>query len=495
MISIVVVNQLSDWNFDIPDVEVVTSRSYLADSRYSELRNVRVYNLCRSHRYQGLGYYVSLLAEARGHRVFPSITTMQDIKSQTIMRVISDELDEQIQKSFAKLKSKEFVLSVYFGENVAKQYEKISKQLYNLFQVPLFKAHFIYNKKWILQNISSIPLNEIPVHHKPYFVQFAKTYFAKKRIHPIKKTKSIYDLAILINPEEKYPPSDKKAIGLFTDAAESLGFRTKLITKDDFSRIAEFDALFIRETTAVNHHTYRFARRASAENMVVIDDPVSILKCTNKVYLAELLKKSKIAIPKTMIVHKDNKEMVLSELGLPCVLKQPDGSFSTGVIKINDSETLEKELDNFINRSELIIAQEFTPTEFDWRIGILDKKPLYACKYFMAKNHWQIYNWHASKQSVTGSYETLPIKKVSQEVIDIAVKAANLIGDGFYGVDVKTLKDGRVVVIEVNDNPTVDHGIEDAILQDKLYFTIMQYFLDHISMKKNPGLQPLTGAR
>src|ERR1700733_4722341 len=132
MLSIVVVNQLADWNFDMPDVEVVTSRCYLTDSKYSELKNVRIYNLCRSHRYQGLGYYVSLLAEARGHRVFPSITTMQDIKSQTIMRVISDELDELIQKSFKKLKSTEFDLSVYFEQNVAKQYEKISKQLYNL---------------------------------------------------------------------------------------------------------------------------------------------------------------------------------------------------------------------------------------------------------------------------------------------------------------------------------------------------------------------------
>lgn len=492
MISLVVVNQLSDWNFDLSDVDVVTSRAYLTDAQYSEIRNVRVYNLCRSHRYQGLGYYVSLLAEARGHRVFPSITTMQDIKSQTIMRVISDELDEQIQKSFVKLKSKQFVLSVYFGENIAKQYERISKQLYNLFQVPLFKAHFVFNKKWILQNISSIPLNEIPAHHKPYFIDFAKTYFAKKRIASLKKIKSVYDLAILVNPEEKCPPSDKKAINNFIDAAECLGFRTKLITKDDFSRIPEFDALFIRETTSVNHYTYRFARRASAENMVVLDDPESILKCTNKVYLAELLKKSKVPIPKTMIVHKDNKDKVLDELGLPCVLKEPDGSFSTGVIKINDSSALQEQLEKFINRSELIIAQEFAPTEFDWRIGILDKKPLYACKYFMAKNHWQIYNWHASKKSVMGSYETFPLAKVPLEVVKIAVKAASLIGDGLYGVDVKQLADGRVVVIEVNDNPNIDHDIEDKILQSGLYLTIMQYFFDNILTRKNLKVSALS---
>jgi len=487
MISIVVVNQLTDWNFNIPDLEVVTSRCYLSDSKYSELRNVRVYNLCRSHRYQGLGYYVSLLAEARGHRVFPSITTMQDIKSLTIMRVISDELDELIQKSFAKLKSQQFDLSVYFGANVAKQYEKISKQLYNLFQVPLFRAHFIFNNnKWILQNISSIPLNELPEHHKPYLVRFAKKYFSKKRIYPAKKNKSIYDLAILVNPDEQNPPSNKKALSYFVDAAELLGFRTKLITKDDFSRIPEFDALFIRETTAVNHHTYRFARRASAENMVVIDDPESILKCTNKVYLAELMKKAKISIPKTLIVHKDNRDVVKPILGLPCVLKQPDGSFSNGVTKINDVEALEEELDKYINRSELIVAQEFTPTEFDWRIGILNNTPLYACKYYMAKNHWQIYNWHASDQSMRYGVhnEAVPIHRVPFKILEIALKAAGLIGNGFYGVDLKEFE-GRVMIIEINDNPSIDYGIEDVLLKERLYEKIMHNFLELIIQKKN----------
>lgn len=487
MISIVVVNNANDWNFNVPDLQVISSRCYLTDSKYSELRNVRVYNLCRSHRYQGLGYYVSLLAEARGHRVFPSITTIQDLKSQSIIRVISDELDELIQKSFAKLKSKEFELSVYFGKNVAKQYDKLSKQLYNLFQVPLFKAHFVFHKKWILQNINPIPLNEIPEHHKPFLVEFAKSYFSRKRIHPYKKSQSIYDMAILINPEEKVPPSNKKALAMFVEAAELLGFRTKLITKDDYHRIPEFDVLFIRETTAVTHHTYRFARRALAENMVVLDDPESIVKCANKVYLAEVLKKAKVPIPNTVIVHKDNKDDVISQLGLPCVLKQPDGSFSNGVIKVDDMETLKGELEKFINRSELIIAQEFTPTDFDWRIGILDKKPLYACKYYMAKNHWQIYNWQGEKHSVMGGDEAVPIHEVPDEVIDVALKAASLIGDGFYGVDLKQF-DNRVLVIEINDNPSIDHGIEDSVLGEKLYLSIMQYFLDRIVMKKNQQL-------
>src|SRR3990167_7816272 len=154
MQSIVVINKPKDWKFQIQDVEVVSAKAYLTDLKYSEISNLRVYNLCQSYRYQGIGYYVSLLAEARGHRSFPNITTMQDLKSQSIIRIISDELDKLTQRSLIRLKSTHFILNIYFGNNPSKQYENLSKQLYNLFQAPLLRAHFVFeDEKWQLQNI------------------------------------------------------------------------------------------------------------------------------------------------------------------------------------------------------------------------------------------------------------------------------------------------------------------------------------------------------
>jgi len=484
MHSIVVVNKPKDWNLHIPDVEVVSAKAYLTDSKYSEIRNARVYNLCQSYRYQGLGYYVSLLAEARGHRSIPNITTIQDLKSQSIIRIISDELDKLIQRSFARLKSSHFILNIYFGKHPSKVYENLSKQLYNLFQAPLLRAHFVYeDEKWQLQNISPLPIHQIPEHHKPHVLEFAYAYFAKKRIRAVNVSRPTYDLAILLNPDEKAPPSDKKAIKYFIEAAEEEGMRAKIITKNDYSRIPEFDALFIRETTAVNHHTYRFARRALAENIVVLDDPASIVKCANKVYMAELLKKANIPIPKTVIVHKGNTEELLQTLGLPCVLKQPDGSFSNGVVKVNDMVTLEDELEHFFSQSDLIIAQEFMPTDFDWRIGVLDKKPLYACKYYMAKDHWQIYDWHPGRRMKDGAHETIPIEKAPPKIVKIAQRAASLIGDGFYGVDIKQ-SGNNVMVIEINDNPSIEAGVEDLVLKEELYAQVMKYFLQRIKTKK-----------
>ncbi|MEJ8802290.1 RimK family protein [Pontibacter sp. H249] len=484
MRKIVVVDYLKDWDAAIEDIEVIEAQSYLTDTNYTDIRNARIFNLCRSYRYQSAGYYVSLLAEARGHKPIPSVTTMQDLKSPTIVRAITVELNELIQKSLSSLRSKSFTLSIYFGQNVAAKYEKLCKQLHDHFQAPLLRAQFIYKDEWVLQSISQIPINEVPDSHQSYLTRFAKAYFTRHRFSGARITRKTYDLAILVDPEEQEPPSDKKAIQQFMDMADTMGFYVEQITKDDYRRLPEFDALFIRETTSVNHHTYRFARKAFADGLVVIDDPVSILRCTNKVYLAELLTKAKVPTPKTMIIHKDNREEVEAALGLPCVLKKPDSSFSQGVVKAKTTECLQKNLDEMLADSELIIGQEFLPTDFDWRIGVLDKQPLYACKYYMAKGHWQIYNWEGKKQDTSGDVETVPFEDVPFVVLHTALKAANLIGDGLYGVDVKEI-DGKAYIIEVNDNPSIEAGCEDKILKKELYASIIKSIKRRIDNHKN----------
>jgi glutathione synthase/RimK-type ligase-like ATP-grasp enzyme len=486
MSILIVVNQPTDWSLHIPGIQLVLARDYLTDPKYSEQRGLKVFNLCRSYRYQSTGYYVSLLASARGHKPLPSISTIQDMKSQTIVRFVSDDLQELIQAGLTPIKSREFTLSIYFGANLARRYDRICSHLFKLFPAPFLRAKFVYNEgeqSWQLQNIRPIAASEIPADHHDFVVEMANDYFAGRRSGPARKAPSRYSLAILVDPAEEEPPSDEKAVQRFVKAAEAIGFDVELIEKDDYGRLAEFDALFIRETTSVNHHTFRFARRATAEGLVVMDDPVSILRCTNKVYLAELLARRRIATPRTLIVHRDNIDQVQPQLGLPCILKAPDGWFSKGVKKVDDSTSLRDEVDRMLDRSDLIIAQEYLPTDFDWRIGVFDRRPIFACKYYMARGHWQIIKRGANNESDYGRVETLPVQMAPQTVVRTALRAANLIGDGFYGVDLKQV--GRkVFVIEVNDCPNVDAGNEDAFLKDDLYYQIMSVFMRRIEHQK-----------
>jgi glutathione synthase/RimK-type ligase-like ATP-grasp enzyme len=485
--TLIVVDDPGQWPLDIPGVERVPARSYLTDPRYLELKGAEVYNLCRSYRYQSIGYYVSLLAAARGHKPSPSVTAVQDLKSQTIMRIASDDLQDIIQKSLESIQSKEFVLSIYFGRNVAKRHDRLAGQLFKLFQAPLLRANFVIGEKsgkWSLSNMRAISASDIPPEHHEFVLEVAGEYFSGKRRRIARKANSRYDLAILTDPQDVEPPSNEKALKRFVKAAESVGFSTEFITRDDFSRINEFDALLIRETTSVNHHTYRFARRASAEGLVVVDDPESILKCTNKVFLAEILERHKLRTPRTLIVHRDNRKSIVDKLGFPVVLKQPDSSFSQGVVKVGDDVELKLCLDRLLAKSDLVIAQEFLPTSFDWRVGVFDRQPLYACRYFMAKKHWQILKRDGGgSKTDEGRFETLPVEHLPSQVLRTAVKAANLIGDGLYGVDLKQVGD-KVYVIEVNDNPNIDAGIEDKYLKNELYDRIMQVFLQRVELKR-----------
>lgn len=479
MSALIVVSDPSDWPPNMPGVEVVSGRNYLTDAALSARRHTRVFNLSRSYRYQTTGYYVSLLASARGHRPLPSVTTIQDMRSLTIVRSVTDDLDELVQHCLGPIQSDHFVLSVYFGHNMAQRYTRLALQLFNLFPAPMLRAHFVRDDRWRLVHIKPIPASDVPDSHWPFLIDVATRHFAGHTRSVARPKPAQYDLAILHDPKATDCPSNDKALKKFIRAAEQVGFDATLVTKDDYGRIAEFDALFIRETTAVNHHTFRFSRRAAAEGLVVIDDPESIVRCTNKVYLAEALLRHDIPSPRTLIVHRGNVDQIVPTLGLPCVLKQPDSSFSHGVVKVHTEEELNRRVEELLEKSDLLVAQEFLPTEFDWRIGVFNGQPLWACRYHMAAKHWQIVKHSRDGSRSYGKVDTCPVAEAPKAIARAAVRACRLMGNGLYGVDLKII--GRKgVVIEVNDNPNIDAGYEDQVLKDDLYLRIMEGFLERV---------------
>lgn len=483
---LIVVNNPRDWTLEIPDVPLVPARTYLTDPIYGEERNARVFNLCKSYRYQSLGYYVSLLAEARGHKPMPRANTLEDLQSLNLVRLLTEGLDDLIQHLLTPIKSDMFELSIYFGRNVAKRYNRLSLALFNMLQAPLLRAYFERRgEQWHIRNVRAIAASDIPPHHQQFVIQAATDYFQGRRRRVPKRTlPPRYTLAILHDPNGPKQASNAKALQKFEKAGEALGLSVDFITPGDFNRLTEYDALFIRDTTFVHHYTYRFSRRAAAEGLVVIDDPDSILKCNNKVYTAELLARYNIPTPKTLIVHRDNVHQIIPDLALPCILKQPDSSFSIGVAKVESIEELHEKVEGLLEKSELIIGQEYLPTEFDWRVGVLDRRPLFVAKYYMAPGHWQIIRHEEQKgHYVEGATEAISVGEAPEDLVKLALKAANLFGDGFYGVDIKQVGN-RFYIIEVNDNPNVDAGGEDGILKDALYREVMGVFARRIEERK-----------
>ncbi len=488
MDTIIVTDNHKEWSFLGDFAKIVSATDYLSLPEYAHTKGLRIINLCQSYQHQSIGYYVSLLAHARNHKAIPSVHNIQDVLSNTLSKVISNDLENELQTSLQNIKGNLFVLSVYFGQNIAKCHNSLAKKLHGLFPIPLLRFTIEKKKTWKIKNLELLSIKDIPDNHLSFIKEAVGQYLHKKNFYQLKKKTRFHDLAILMDHNEHNPPSNKEAIELFINAGEECGLNVHIIDKNDIKSLAEFDALFIRATTAVNHYTYRAARLGTQENLVVIDDPQSIIKCSNKVYLAELLEHHQIATPKTIYLQKWSDDTT-KELPYPCILKRPDSAFSQGVIKISDEKVLQKNLNQFFKYSDLLIAQAFIPTEFDWRIGIIDNQPIYACKYFMANNHWQIYNWdvapellHTQSQEYTGKHETVPLTEVPEDIIKTALKCTKLIGNGLYGVDIKYYE-GKPMVIEINDNPNIDFGIEDEIIGPMLYQQIMQVFLQRIRKK------------
>lgn len=484
MSYLLVVSELDDWHLDIPSLTVIRAQDFLTDPVFGVSSADQIFNLCHSFSYQSLGYYVSLLAEARGQQPFPPLATIAGLQLDAQLGWLTENLNKVLKRELAPLKKTKFELNIFFGQSETKRYGKLARQLFNLLQIPLMQIYFERPKdQWRITGVKPLAINELLQQQRDFLAKTADVFLSGQK-PSILAREPRYRLAILHDPDNPEPPSNRKAMQKFKKAAEATGLRAQFITRKDFSRLHDFDALFIRDTTFANHYTYEFSRQAEAIGLVAIDDSASILKCNNKVYLTELFARHHLPALKTLLIHKGNIDQALYSPALPCVLKQPDSSFSLGVVKVETQEQLHSKASELLNKSELIIAQEYLPTEFDWRVVILDRKILCVAKYYMAPGYWQIIK-HDQR---TGGYVEGPTVAVAEtgaprEMLRLALQAANLIGDGFYGVDIKQSGDS-FYLIEINDNPNIDAGNEDTLLKDALYQKIMNVFLQRIKARK-----------
>jgi glutathione synthase/RimK-type ligase-like ATP-grasp enzyme len=478
-----------DRKSDLPPLDgtydVVTTRDYLAGVIATGRLRKKLINLSKSYSYQSVGYYSSLLAEARGQKILPAVSTMLELRRRGDYAYALADLEEHLNRALRRLAEPikaPFRLYICLGRCDRPALQRFARKLFDSFRVPLLEVSIRQVGEWYrIHRVAPLALTDLNAEGTVLFSQGLADFVRHTWRSPKTKQPPRWTLAVLRDAKESMPPSDSAALERLRRVAATMGVAVEFIGKRDYDRLAEYDALFIRETTNIDHHTYRFAQRARQERMPVIDDPDSIMRCSNKVFLAELLRAQGIAVPRTLVMGglKD-LDRAARMLGYPMVLKSPDGSFSRGVKKVSNREELEAVARALLEESDLILAQEFMFTAFDWRVGVLGGEPLFVCQYMMARNHWQIVHHHADGQHDLGNFKTWPVEQAPAPVIDIAVRAARLMGNGLYGVDIKQTATGEVFVIEVNDNPNLDAGVEDAILKDELWRRLLGWFVHRL---------------
>ena len=283
-------------------------------------------------------------------------------------------------------------------------------------------------------------------------------------------------IALLCDPDDHAAPSDDRSNRYFRRLASRHGIRVEIIGPGDLPELSRFGALWIRCHTSPRSLAYAFARHAEEMDLPVIDDSAAILTCGNKIFTAERLAQHAIPVPKSLIIS-DSVSVAEIEAALtyPMVVKSPDGSFSKSVARADSRAALEVIKSEMLNTSHLILLQEYMPTAFDWRIGLIGGEPLFACQYRMVRGHWQILKHREGKAPIEGPFRAIPLPDVPPPVLAAAIAASKAMGGGLHGVDIKETARG-VFVIEVNDNPNLNHGIEDRVEGALPWLKILNWF-------------------
>jgi glutathione synthase/RimK-type ligase-like ATP-grasp enzyme len=278
-------------------------------------------------------------------------------------------------------------------------------------------------------------------------------------------------------------PQEMQALLKFKKTAEKMKHEFDFLWKQNLGDIPHYNSLFIRATTDPLYTAYIVSKIGWENGLKVLDTPHSIKVCSNKIHMYRLLERNNIPLIPTVILTKEQLhhrfiEEAFKKLGCPLVVKAPYTSFSKYVEKVRCETSFRNVCKRFFRKSDIVVLQKFVPTLFDWRVGVLNEEILYVCRYVMPKGKWK----HGMKlrgksKFIWGRTTSISRYAAPEKLKEVALKACKAIGNNdLFGVDIKEV-DGHYYVVEVNDNPSIYSGYEDAKDKD-IYQKIIEALTD-----------------
>jgi glutathione synthase/RimK-type ligase-like ATP-grasp enzyme/gamma-glutamyl:cysteine ligase YbdK (ATP-grasp superfamily) len=502
----------------LPEGSVVSADRFLEGGGDLGTSGSVVVNLCRSCRYGSKGYYVSLLADARGQQAVPSVETLEGLADDYglfralnevgISCVDADEMQARRRAAGARRNGNGDAVYVraqpadegegtrafrpaeegevaettaILGTSADPRFRQAALSVFREWPLPVMRIGFVReDDEWKVTGVDPVSLQRLRRGEREALAAaLADERLVLRRGTEAPRELKRASIAVLFHDDDPFRPSTPETLDRLERVAARMNVFVHRIGMDDLDRLGEYDALFIRALTGVSEPSFPFALRAEALDMPVVDDSQSIIRCSNKVFLHELLCREGVATPRTLVLTSRTPWREIERgLGLPFVVKLPDGSFSAAVHRCGSQAEYRQVAGEMFRRSPLLIAQEWLPTEFDWRVTVLGGRLLFAARYYMARGHWQIRSAEKGTERY-GRVEAVPREQAPAGVAELAVRAARLIGNGLYGVDLKETPAGPVV-IEINDNPNLDIGYEDAADGNVVYEDVVRYFLERI---------------
>ena len=481
---VILVDQARDFpNADTPH-KVITTGDYLARPKlFAGLGRAKIINLSRSYNYQSKGYYASLLAEARGHRVIPTVETMLDLRELKLYEQSLPELQEALTAAASKAHATEdttFDLLFCFGFAQDQRFEAFGRLLFDWYRCPAIEVTITPGKRWKIDRLRARPLAKLGPDETEFFRTSLHRHTQRDWRNPRGRPIARYSLAVLHDPQDELPPSSPETLRHFQRIAEKQSVEVELITRRQLAELAEFDALFIRATTSIDNFTYRFAaarpkRGHAGHRRSAVDDPL---------HQQGLPARASGGARRARAADGDAGRRRRPHQGRTPARLADGGQDSRRLVLARRAQGRERRgaedavrqavrghrppAGAEIHADQIRLAGRRAGRRAAVRLPVPDgARPL--------ADHQA-----RAERSAGGRLEDACRSATRRPpVIDAALKAARAIGPGLYGVDIKET-DGAIVVIEVNDNPNLEHGVEDQIGKDEVWTRILNWFIKRI---------------
>ncbi len=176
----IVLEDMKDWKPYYPSDRIISANEYLMSSGKETVGNMHVINLCRSYGYLDLGWYVSLLAESRRHKVIPDTSAILNISKRSIYSLELDDLNDTVDRILKSEHEKHqdggsdfktFSVRFFFGQTDLAAFSSLARQMYDMFAIPILEVEFKKRDKWIIEKISPVPLRSLLPFEEDQFVK------------------------------------------------------------------------------------------------------------------------------------------------------------------------------------------------------------------------------------------------------------------------------------------------------------------------------------
>jgi len=248
-----------------------------------------------------------------------------------------------------------------------------------------------------------------------------------------------------------------------TDLAAWVNGRAHLTVQEEI--LDDCQALLIRTIPigSLEQIIFRMDALHRLENlgMLIMNTPSAIERTVDKFYTDFILRDAGLPTLKTMVTEDFEQAMNAFRTMGDVVLKPLFGSEGKGMRRISDEDTAYRvfralELDRYV-----FYLQQYIPhNQEDYRAFVVGGRVIAAMR--RKGDHW--------KTNYAQGARVEPLE-LSEDLQELSVRAAMLVGADYAGVDLLPAEDGKTYVLEVNSIPgwrglrkTVSFNVADRII-------------------------------